>query len=344
MSRDDRKKGNIAQFPKQESVREQASLWIARLDGGPLSEREHAEFQEWINRSPANRAEIRRLCAFWNELNDLTALTEAGAPVRQRSAVRYRIAGALAASAALLLLVVSLTFLAVPEPSQLPDFHAVDIGAQKTVELQDGSVMQLNTGSHAKIEYTDDVRRIRLLNGEAYFDVAHDPDRPFLVEVGGTTVRAVGTAFLVHLRQRDLEVLVTEGVVELFTEQAADTGLADTAAPAPQPVAISAGQRAVRTDDSESLQPVTAQDIQRKLAWRDRVLAFFDTPLSEVVSEMSRYTSTTIMISDPELGQLRIGGYFKLGETDALLGALESSFGVRVIRVDDKLVYLAAAE
>lgn len=342
MSLDGRKKHNIAQFPKPESVREQASEWIARLDGGSLSEREHGQFQEWINRSPAHRSEIRRLCAFWNELNDLTALAEEGAPVRRRGATRYRMAGAWAACAALLLLVISLTVLNAPESAAPSEFHAVDIGAQKTVELQDGSIMQLNTGSHAKVEYTDTVRRIHLLNGEAYFDVAHDPERPFLVEVGGTTVRAVGTAFLVHLRHRGLEVMVTEGVVEMVSEHAAGAEVLDTAT-APVPLAISAGQRAVRADGGASLQTVTAQDIQRKLAWRDRVLAFFDTPLAEVVSEMSRYTDTTIRISDPELGQLRIGGYFKLGETDALLGALESGFGIRVTRVDDQLVYLSAA-
>ena len=375
MSPVDNQSDNVAEFPRQETIQAQASAWIARLDGHKLSRQEHAEFQQWVNRSPRHREEIRRLCALWDDLNILTELAAPPATAHRqakaRRAGRSRMGTALAFGVLLAAIAVSLTFLAPWEAPEPTVFHAAEIGAQKTVELEDGSVMQLNTGSHAKVEYSQDIRRIRLLKGEAYFEVAHDPERPFLVHAGNNVVRAVGTAFSVHIEQSDLEVLVTEGVVELTleaigssTNDTSTAGIANAgglngekgygsevernteaggrSAPTPT-ITISAGQ-SIKAGKEKSPQLVTEQQIRRELAWRQKMLAFSDTPLSEVISEVNRYTATTIVISDPGLGQLRIGGYFRTGETEALLGALESSFGVRVVRVNDKLVYLALAE
>jgi transmembrane sensor len=348
---------NVAPFPHveagqaQDAIRAQASAWIARLDRGDLSPAEDREFREWINRSPRHRSEIRRLSALWEDLNILTELDTGTAPVPgRRAGVWHWPAGVAAASVAILAVALGLAYFIVPAPSDAPDFYAADIGAQKTVTLDDGSLMQLNTDSHARVEFTDTSRRIHLLRGEAFFDVTPDPARPFAVHAGNNTVRAVGTAFSVHLSQQELEVLVTEGTVELTAEPApttpgANTGNATATQPPPRPaIAVSAGHRATRRGNEESVQAVSRQDLQRKLAWRQKMLVFLDTPLADVVSEFNRYTTTTIVVSDPELSRLRIGGYFKAGETEALLGALESGFGVKVIRANDKLVYLTLAE
>lgn len=334
---------NITHFPERKSLRAQACDWIARLDRGELSSEEHAAFQHWVNQSPEHREEIRRLGGLWNNLDLLSTLAPGPQPVvpeRQRPRLALALLSLVGVASILLVLLVPLF----GTSGSAPDLYATQIGEQRTINLEDGSSMQLNTDSHAKVEYSGSARRIRLLKGEAFFDVAPQALRPFIVQAGTNAVRAVGTAFSVRLEPRNIEVLVTEGRVELVAEPGQESTDAVPEPATPVPVTIEAGHLARLVNGDESLQAVSADEMSRKLSWRQKMLAFSDEPLADVIREFNRYTNTDIVISDPAVGRIKIGGYFKAGETEALLKALESSFGIRVVRVDDEHIYLAATD
>jgi transmembrane sensor len=222
--------------------------------------------------------------------------------------------------------------------------YSTSVGEQKSIVLPDHSKVLLNTASRIQVDYRVGQRGVHLLQGEAFFEVAHDTHRPFLVYAGANIVRAVGTAFTVRVQKQDVEVTVTEGVVELSSVPHAVGSTVGKGLIEPQTklADIKAGQSAAFNQDVESIQSIKPQEIKRKLSWREGILSFSGEPLEQVVAEVSRYTPVTIVISDPAIRDIRIGGYFKIGETDAMLEALETSFGVRVNRVNDQLIYLAA--
>ncbi len=337
----------LAHFPSPRQIEAEACAWIAQLDGSTPSQEDLTAFREWINRSPQHQQEIKRLSALWSELNILTELAVPLKKSPQPVSNPFLRRAAVFAALALLVIGGAVFYFS---PRALPDggtsnaLYSTSIGEQKPVTLADGSKVLLNTSSRIQVNYDAQRREVHLLAGEAYFQVAHNAERPFLVYAGDNIVRAVGTAFTVRLKKQDVEVVVTEGTVELsavangggdaLTESGVRsvTRLGD----------VHAGQRAAFNKEVESIQSVRPPEIKRELSWREGVLSFSGEPLEQVVEEVSRYTPVTFVISDPAIRDIHIGGYFKVGETDAMLEALETSFGVRVNRVNDRLVYLAA--
>jgi len=215
--------------------------------------------------------------------------------------------------------------------------------------------VQLNTNTDLVIEFNEGLRKIRLLKGEAHFEVSHDPDRPFEVHAAQGIVRAVGTAFSVNVTRQDIEVTVSEGVVALAaiveadavagSDQDAGLGGVEVTAEAKGTVkqlgTLESGQSAIFSQVIKEVQELGVSELNRELAWRKGVLAFASTPLSEVVAEVSRYSELTIEFTDPALRDFQIGGRFKVGELDGLFGALESSFGVKVNRLNENRIELS---
>ena len=153
--------------------------------------------------------------------------------------------------------------------------------------------------------------------GEVLFDVAHDEKRPFLVIAGDTTIRAIGTAFNVELNDRNIEVTVTDGIVEVETaymESIQNQGakpagsLLEIPVENKRPAQIRAGQTAIIVQTMESLQPIDAIAIEKKLSWQQGVVVFEGETLEQVVAEISRYTTKTFLISDDGTRSIRIGG------------------------------------
>jgi transmembrane sensor len=327
-----------------------------------LSSSELASFQEWLNQSPQHGAEIERIAVLWENLDILKALSSAGQTSRASGSLQsrrfdfVRLSPNLRYIAALgvsLLILVTVAIFQLPGGGTFPDVNRVyqtGLGEQESVTLADGSTALLNTDSRVEIAYTSQNRAVHLLKGEAHFAVAHQPERPFFVYVGSGVVRAVGTAFTVRLRESDVEVTVTEGAVELAsvsdvaeTEPETSVDAAAKITPTTRLALVKAGQSAVFHHDIESIQSIAEEELARKLSWQHGMLIFSGEPLETVVEEVSRYTPTKIVILDPALRDLRIGGYFRTGETDAMFEALESTFNVRVRRVGEDLVYLASA-
>jgi transmembrane sensor len=246
--------------------------------------------------------------------------------VRTLSRARFRRSmGAIAA-----LLVVATTVGAVWYVSKdHADSYRTPIGAITTVPLSDGSKITLNTDSQIQVELNPTMRRIKLDQGEAFFEVAKDAARSFVVEIADKRVIAVGTKFSVRRDNNDIRVLVTEGQVRIerrgISSKAAQTQLA-------------AGSEA-RTAQAAVLvdQPAPAR-VEQLLSWRTGYIMFRDTALADAVADFNRYTARKIVIEDPAIAGIRIGGNFRSDDADAFLWLLQSGFPINVEARGDRII------
>jgi transmembrane sensor len=335
----------VTRFPVNPQIEAEACGWIAQFDGRIPSPADLDAFREWINQSPQHREEIKRLAGLWSEMNVLTELAlythRSGVVSRSRSPTP---AAAVAIASVILIMAVAVLHFgrALRGPVAGVDY-ATAVGEQRSLSLADGSKVVLNTDSAIQVIYSSQGRTINLLRGEGYFKVAADARRPFVVNAGRNAVRALGTAFSIQLRKQDVEVTVTEGAVEVVaTTQVSRSGTPRRPEEQRRLLEVRAGQAATVGQQVEALEIVKPQEIDHKLSWRAGILSFSGETLVQVIAEVSRYTPVEIVITDPSIRDMRVGGSLRIGEPDAMLEALETSFGVRVKRVNDRLVYLVA--
>jgi transmembrane sensor len=214
------------------------------------------------------------------------------------------------------------------------------IGEQASVSLPDGSTLELNSNSFARVDYSKASRVIHLDRGEAFFKVAHDPQRPFWVVGGGSWVRAVGTAFNVYLRSAGVEVIVSEGTVKVGSAEALRGGVpSDEAIASSAASLLTVGQRADLQGAATATRQLSPSEVQRSVSWREGTVYFENQPLSDVIAELGRYTSLELIVKDDALRLLPVGGTFKANPegAEALLTMLERGFGLRVSREGDRV-------
>jgi transmembrane sensor len=315
-----------------------------RRDRG-LSAAESIEFELWLAADPRHAAAMRRSAGAWSLLDRIPA--SAAAPVlaaatRRRTFWRRSIvAGSLAAAAAVMIAVLSW-----PADENRPA-SPVALASQaeagpRCLTLSDGTVVQLNTGGSIVEQFTTGERRVRLTRGEAHFSVTKNPGRPFVVRAGNVVVRAVGTAFNVRFQSAAVEVLVTEGVVGL--NPSAETARAG--AVAGTVTLLNPGQRAV-----VALQPVPSaaavvvtavspEEISRALAWQEPLLRLGGATLAEVAANFERRTGRRVILADPALAGLRLGGRFRADDIDGFANVLATTLGIDVERAADGALVL----
>jgi transmembrane sensor len=207
--------------------------------------------------------------------------------------------------------------------------YQTPIGAVETLAITDGSHVILNTDSEIRVALSPRERGIHLERGEAFFEVAKDPHRPFVVHAGAVSVTAVGTQFSVRRRQTDTLVVVTEGVVRV----------GNTAAnPVSDGQSVKAGQLARISDTGVLVQDKTIPETEEQLSWRRGVLVFHDTRLSEAVAEFNRYNTRKIVIADASLNDFRVAGSFNAASTTTFVHLLAQGFPVRVEERADELI------
>ncbi len=301
-------------------VREEALGWLNRLRSSG-SEEHHAEFERWYSAEPLHADIYDDVLATWEK----TALAEQtpAAAMRHRQRPRSRYGYALAAAAAIILVVVaSLTFYRQFGPDERSGSYTVvaRAGEIRTVALADGSQVTLDSGSSLRIAFTDDARRMSLERGRARFAVAHEADRPFIVDARGRSVVAHGTLFDVSLIGDRVTVSLLEGEVEIR-----DTPTAKQSSSA-RGTLLAAGQRVTLAPHEPAPQPSPFQPAQER--WPSGMLSFEDTPLREVVETANRYSSIRILLAQPGLGQLRFTGTVRAGDSDELAQMIAAMFGL----------------
>ena len=301
---------------------------------------ERAEILAWVACQPAHAVAFARAECAWKDAERLKALGLELPPEEElpadivpvdtapaRTGITRR--GAMLTGAAALFMAAA----AVPAMRMLApgaQSFSTERGEVREVSLADGSTLHINTASKVEVAFTDERRLVRLIEGEAAFDVAHDTARPFDVEAGDTVTRAVGTRFTVRRRQDDVDVTVTEGVVAVRGAESPETRL-------------SAGHGATIAQGTVTASALDGLGIARRTAWQDRMLELDGLTIGEAVAEFNRYRRTPIVISDPAIASLRVGGRFGLMESEQFLAALQSGFGITVSPRPDGAVEIAAA-
>ena len=237
-------------------------------------------------------------------------------------------------------LTVVIAYLWVTHTVSGPTTFSTSIGGFQRVVLEDKSAIELNTDSEVRVSLRPQLRRVELVHGEASFEVAHDAVRPFIVSAGRTAVRAVGTKFNVRRLDDSVEVTVDEGKVAVGEPSLLESK--DDLLTISIPLVI-AGQYALASGSHVQLKQLPKGEMARKLSWHNQMLIFDGDSLADVAEQFNRYNRRQLVITDPRLATLRIGGYFRPTNLDAFINVLQSDFGISV-NPDGNRLLLATAK
>ncbi|RMD88608.1 MAG: hypothetical protein D6807_05345 [Alphaproteobacteria bacterium] len=333
------------------AIRREAAQWATRR---ALAGADEAGFAAWLASDPRHAAAYREARQAWSDLAAMGDLAEyrdlLGEPTwRERMIERLRRwrrawrwsgiphrAVLAATAAALLVAIASALWL---ERAAVPDSGATlatAIAEIRDLPLSDGSVVTLGGRSRITLAFTAAERRIRLEEGEAFFDVAKDPARPFIVEVGDTEVRAVGTQFDVHKGPATVRVAVLEGVVEV-------AATAMRRAPVVSRHLLTAGEAIVAAKGA-ALDKVAALPLARAGEWRRGRLTYNGASLEEVVADANRYSARRIRIADSRLATLRVTTSFRTDQIGEMLESLALALPLRVVPQADGSLSLIPQE
>lgn len=378
----------ITPFPNTNVIEEQACEWIIKFEGdSEPSATEIEQFNAWLKQNPVHKKVLLEIASNWNDMDVMAGLMipmgQSMEPERRKSEswalapmlviasmlhwlarpLRRLARPVVGIPALALILSLGLSYQLVDISGNTPDnVYITALGQHSTHTLEDGSIMWLNSNSRVEVLFTLNKRLINLIEGEVHFQVEPDPNRPFEVYAGNRMVKAVGTAFSVYRLKDKIEVMVTEGKVDLAVVKSTliiapgdsdsvqsfdleqyesnDEGTVRVL------TSLEAGQSAAIPVTSSQLDvPVVEHEpgeLARKLSWLEGRLVFAGESLEEVVAEVSRHTPIVIEVNDPELKKLRIGGQFQAGETEALFDVLESGFGIEINKLSEGHVQLNA--
>ena len=312
-----------------------AAHWAARIDLSALSAEEQSELDWWLSADPRHLGAFAKAQAISVHFERARALglhfdPERFADGRTSIRVTRRNAMILGTAAAAAAAVGAVIIPRLYSPGQDRIFET-QLGETRSVPLEDGSVITLNTQSQIVVSYTGFRRTVKLLRGEGLFDVAKDSSRQFIVEAGAAAVRAVGTSFAVHLLpEKPMTVVVREGVVEL------DPNTAN----ARSRIRLPANMRAVVPVEAPiRTMLVSPADIDRELSWREGRIAFEGDSLGAAAQEFARYSDIHIVFSDPSIAQERITGLFVANDPIAFSKAVALGLGLR-LRIGENQVEL----
>jgi transmembrane sensor len=342
-----------------------AAEWLARLDRDDQSAADLAAFDQWKNADPRHAAAYARLAATWQALNRIQVVRPSekepinsdyfgvvdASSLRLEKALQQASANSFArlpsraalprwpsisVAAAMLLAISGFWIANIVGASHT---FTTSVGGFQRIVLEDQSTLYLNTNSEVHVALSPHIRKVELVRGEASFEVAHDPSRPFIVAAGKTAVRAVGTKFDVRRLDNDVEVIVDEGKVVVGASEILETAQMAVTSTL---LHVSAGQTARSTGGNVNLMPLPKDGIARKLAWQNQILIFDGDSLADVVMQFNRYNDRQLIIADPALATLRIGGYFRPTNLDAFVSVLQSDFNVRVNKQGTQLILATA--
>lgn len=331
---------------------EAATYWVARRRLGLMGPADHAAFEAW-RADPDNAAALADVDDMVEEVGAIAAFSEvramreaalAAAPPKRPA---WRAFGAMAAS--LVAVVLAVTYVVnLPEapapasqavPAAAVQRYVTGVGEQRNVTLADGSTVALNTGSVVEVAYSPARRDIRLLQGQALFQVAHNAGRPFVVTAGDRTVTALGTRFDVRLDGQAVKVVLVEGRVAV--EPLHLRGV-ERIAPALARHTLDPGEELIAAPD-ERVQ-VASADTDQATSWRRGQVIFRDNTIADAVAEMNRYSDTQLVIDDPRIASLKISGVFGVTREENFLAALTSFYPIEADKRSPRVTALTWRE
>ena len=322
----------MAEGREQDRIDQEASEWLVLRAERPLDRAEQQAFDAWRTADPRHGATYAAMERTWGEIPQLEALkdlapleSETTAPaLRPIWAGRRWAVGALAAAAAAALALLWMPSLFGPAAAPTYETRIAEI---RELTLPDGTRVSLGPRTTLTERFAESERRILLADGEAFFDVTHNPARPFVIEAGGSLVRVTGTKFNVNASAASLRVSVLEGSVQVTTPPQAGRRLHPTQI-------LTAGQRLVITAaasgaGAQAAPAVERLNVDRPGAWREGRLVYDNARLGELVSDLNRYYAPGVTIEDPDVAGLRVTAAFKASEIPAFMSALGDVVPVR---------------
>jgi len=331
-------------------ILEEASGWLMEFNEGELDACARAEFNQWLRRSPEHVRAYLEIAASWEESARLGSRRTLGSDELVARALADHNVVALASQVP-----APPRPEAVPSAERIPRFYtrrlaiaatllialagfgawyaqgrniySTDVGEQRTLQLADGSTVELNSRSKLRVRLSPGERSVDLLDGEALFQVAKDAKRPFVVYSDTTHVRAVGTQFDVYRKASGTTVTVVEGRVSVAEPGTSVDASGSPANPA-EDVLVSAGEQVTVAPNTAALPART--NVASVTAWRDRKLVFDNSPLTDVINEFNRYNTRRIVLDDPRLKEFHIRGTFSATDPDRFVDVLRERFDVDI--------------
>jgi len=306
-------RNNIKPSP---AARAEAAAWVARLHGPNRTQDVEAGFRRWLAESPERGAAFELLTDTWEKSANLRR--HPAEQVASWQAVGFRVTLSRAALAccviAILAVVGTLLYLHTNAVSTA-------IGEQRTLALEDGTRVYLNTNSRAVVHYDKTARRVELQSGEALFEVAKRPDWPFIVTAGDRQIRALGTEFIVRRDASDLTVTLVEGKVTVATIQREN-------GPSPKDARVmSPGQRL--TFAQSATPKLDLPPLDRVTAWQRGLVSFDATPLADAIADMNRYNRVRIVVVASSASAIRVSGIFRAGDTANFAQAIARTYHLK---------------
>lgn len=323
-------------------AKEEAAAWFARLNTRSIPAAALEEFRLW-RQTPGNREAYAAIEAIWSKTGRLRsdpdmdeAVSAALARTRRRrpgaallGALKSRPVTSFGAAA-----IAALVVLAGVQWLQARSVYSTGIGEQRLVRLDDGSRVRLDTQTQIKVRFNQDARRVVLEQGQAFFDVAHDTDRPFVVDAGTADIQAIGTRFDVRRDDGKVQVILVDGVVEVRA-----TASVSSAGPQ-QRWTLKPGEQLTTGRDVVAPKPV---DVTAATSWTDGRITFRAVPLTTAIAEVNRYSDQKVELDAPLVGAILVSGVFNSGDTDAFVAAVSDLHGLRAVHQPDGAIRLTAA-
>jgi transmembrane sensor len=351
------------------AVRAEAAAWVARLHGPNRTREVEAGFRQWLSEVPERVVAFEFMTDTWEKSARLRRRPSEAIASLERPGFRLSFSRAALATFAIAVIAAIGTAFYLHT-----DGVTTGIGEQRTLALEDGTRVYLNTNSRAVVHYDKHVRRVDLKKGEALFEVAKRPDWPFIVIVGDRQVRALGTAFIVRRDPEQLAVTLVEGKVTVSPvgEMPTGSGAAGQFSSASTEVFSSprarrgvrgevsqntdAGVASVGTAEIYTLTPgqrltfeesrpaqLDQPSIERVTAWQRSQVALDDTPLNEAVTEMNRYSTTRLTVDDTVAKTIRISGIFRAGDSDNFAQAVARTYDLKVTHRPNEIILSGAS-
>ena len=315
----------------EESAQEAAVAWFARWRSGQMTKAQIEAMETWLRSAPDNAQALEEIAAVWDEVEGVRrdpgvmALRERAVSNARRglNLTIFRRAAAVA-----LIVGAGLASGYLYTSASGPIEYATRVGEQSTINLIDGSKVTLDTNSEVRVSQVAGQRRVELVHGRAYFQVAKDARHPFVVKTGRGSVTALGTSFDVSNDGAAMKVVLVEGRVRIKPAETRD-----------KPVEMTAGHQFVGDRNGWRL---TQADARMETSWLTGSLVFRDEPLADIVKALNRYGGDKITIDDPTIGQRRLSAVLKSGDTAAFLRSVELLNVASVQRIGPHEIRLVA--
>ena len=353
MTNNDRHNEQSDRSAPKPDVGAEADRWLARINDGPLTSDEARAFNDWLTADPEHERQYRfgqmamREVPLMRGARDLDALMrptlyeritnalyDACQWAQERfSAPMVRVACGLAAGAAVLLAFFAVQPLPGPEATQVADApspatpqYETEVAEIRDVTLPDGSIVTLGAASGLEVQFTSNERRIVLSEGEAFFDVAKDPGRPFIVVADTTLVRVLGTKFDICLGGTAVDVAVLEGRVEIIQPEDDSSVIRDRDIKH----VLTAGQKVAAVQHGR-VQPVEAIKAENVAAWRRGELIWIDTPVRHIIADLNRYSTSRVVLAKSDIGDIEYTLALQADDVPRGIQLLAAALGLDVV-------------